>query len=266
MTPGTAQWIMAYQLSPIVLFHGIAEGIQGGGLPIISITEAQNYPSGLTGPGGALDLDDYFANFAPLPGGTLGENQIGNYPFANQTVAANAIIAQPLLISMLMICPARQTGGYATALSKMTALQSALAQHDSLGGTYGVATPKFLYTNLIRLRLVDVSTAQSHQAQNTYQWDFIKPLLTLEEAQAAQNSLMSKLSSGSQIQGQPSYSGGAASVGQPSSLAGTSIPAGAPLAGMNTAPVGAVTGEYSDPIGQTVAGLYNTAAPGGSPP
>jgi hypothetical protein len=237
MTPGTAQFTLSYQISPIVLCGGIAQNVQGGVLPIISITESQSFNAGIPSAGGPINLDDYFANFAPLPGGTLGENQIGEYPFANQAVAGNAIIAQPLVISMLMTCPARQPVGYAQVLSTMTALVQALNQHDSLGGTYTVVTPKYYYTNLIRLRLVDISSSESRQAQNAYQWDFRRPLLTLEAAQAAQNTLMSKLSNGTQINGQPSYSGGATSVGQPSSLAGSSIPSGASTAGTNTAPL-----------------------------
>jgi hypothetical protein len=236
MTPLSAAWTLSFELSPIVLCGGIAQYLGAGLLPIISITEAVDFVTGVLGSGGPPNLDDFFAHYQPLPGGTLAENQIGNYPFANQNVAANAIIAQPLTISMLMICPARQAGGYPKALATMMLLTSMLNQHDQLGGTYTVITPKGFYTNLVRLRMVDVSTAQSHQAQNAYQLDFLRPLLTLEQAQSAQSSLMAKLSNGTQIQGQPAWSGSAAAVGQPSSLAGTSIPAGAATAGINTAP------------------------------
>lgn len=235
MTPGSAQWILSYQLCPIILCNGIAQNMPGGILPITSITESQSFPSGVLGNGGPVSLNDYFANFAPLPGGTLGENQIGTYPFANQAVAGNAIIAQPLVLSMLMMCPARQ--GFAITGQIMATLVSALNQHDAAGGTYTVITPKYPYTSMLRLRLVDVATAESKQAQNTYQLDFYRPLLTLEAAQAAQNSLMAKLSNGTQIQGQPSYSGAATSVGQPPSLAGASIPASSSTTGANTAPL-----------------------------
>lgn len=237
MTPETSQFVLSYQLSPIVLCGGIAQNMQGGVLPIISITEAQSFDAGVANSGGPLSLDDYFANFAPLPGSTLGENTIGEYPFANQAVAGNAIIAQPLVLSMLMFCPAKQPGGYAQVLATMTSLKTALDQHDSLGGTYTICTPKFYYTDGIRLRLVDVSSGESKQAQAAYQWDFRFPLLTLQAAQQAQNTLMSKLSNGTQINGQPSYSGGVVSVGQPSSLAGTSLPSGAATPGTNTAPL-----------------------------
>lgn len=235
MTPGSVQWALSYQLSPIVFCGGIAASLPGGVLPIISITEASNFPAGVTGPGGQLDPSQYFATFAPLPGGTLGANAVGQYPFANQAVAGNAVIRQPLSVSMLMTCPAQI--GFADAQARMTALVSAFNQHDALGGTYVVVTPKYYYTNMLRLRMVDVASAESHQAQNAYQLDFWQPLLTLEQAQAAQNSLMSKLSSGAPIQGQPAYSGSPANTGQPSSLAGTSIPAGAGTAGTATAPL-----------------------------
>jgi hypothetical protein len=181
---------LTFEISPIVLTNGIAQNLPGQALPIVAITEAVNFPLGLlSGSASLASLDSFFAHFIPLPGSTLGDNQLGNYPFANQSVAGNAIIAQPLVISMLMICPTQNN--YLASLGTMMALQSALAQHDAAGGTYTIVTPKYFYTNCIRTRMVDVSTASSHQAQNTYQLDFVQPLLTLEAAQAAQSSLIS---------------------------------------------------------------------------
>ena len=234
MSPGSPQWILSYQLSPIIFCNGIAANLPNGKLPIISITEAGSV-SGILSSGGPYSLDDYFANFVPVPGGTLFEAEMGSYPFANQAVAGNAIIRKSLSLSMIMVCPAR-ADGFAAAQAKMMALKAAIEQHSALGGTYTVVTPKFPYTNMIHVRLVDVASGESHQAQNTYQWDFIRPLLTLEEAQAAQNSLMSKLSSGSVIQGQPAWSGPQTTTGQ-SSVSGTPIPAGSGTLGANTAPL-----------------------------
>jgi hypothetical protein len=232
----SSAWSLSYQLCPIILTGGIAQTIPGGVLPITSITEAASFPQGILNAGGPVNLDRYFAYFIPLPGGTLGENRIGEYPFANQAVAGNAIIADPLMISALMICPV-QDQGWSQKSQTMAALVSAMAQHDSLGGTYIYVTPAYTYTDLIRVRMVDVSKADTHQPQNCYQLDFRKPLLTLAAAQQAQNTLMNKLGSGTQISGQPAYSGNAAAVGQPSSLVGTSLPAGASTAGTNTAPL-----------------------------
>jgi len=238
MTPGTAQWILSYELSPIIFCNGIASQAPGGVLPIISITEADSFPSGILGAGGPIDVNDYFAHFLPAPGATLGENQIGEYSFANQAVAGNALIAQPLYVSMIMVCPARGADGFAVAKAKMTALVSAMAQHDAMGGTYTVVTPKYDYTNLVRLRMPDASTAQTHQAQNTYQIDFKAPLLTLEQAQQAQSSLMAKLGNGAMIQGQPTWSGTSPTVGQTGSLAGATTPAAQSTQGANTTPQG----------------------------
>ena len=285
MSPGTAQFALSYQLCPIIFCGGIAQNIPGGVMPITQITESDSFPSGLLSSGGPPSLSDYFANFIPLPGATLGENAIGEYPFANQAVAGNAIIAQPLVVSCLMICPARDPSGYAAGTAIMAALVSAMAQHDSLGGTYTYVTPKFFYTDLARIRMVDVSSAESKQAQNAYQIDFRKPLLTLQAAQAAQNTLMSKISSGTKVAATttpapattpgstptppptpdpvtglmpgeqvipPGYSGSSPSVGNPSSLVGTSLPSGASTAGTNTAPdAGMMPGEQIIPAGPT---------------
>ena len=76
-------------------------------LPIISITEALNFTVGILSGGENIELDDFFANYQPIPGGTLIDQDIGEYPFANQSVAANAVIAKPLKIPMMMICPVR---------------------------------------------------------------------------------------------------------------------------------------------------------------
>jgi hypothetical protein len=245
---GGAAFKLAFQLSPIILTNGIAANIPGGALPIIAITEALNFPVGILSGGENIELDDFFANFEPLPGASTVDNQIGNYPFANQAVAANAIIAQPLTISMQMICPARQAVGYATKLATMMALQAALTQHNASGGTYVIATPSFIYVDCIMTGMRDASQQQSKQAQNTWQLDFVKPLLTLEQAQQAQNSLMSKITNGTAINGQPTWSGLDNTVGQPPSLAATSVvPAATPLPGAGVAGTVGTPGAFGGP-------------------
>lgn len=230
LSPGSVAFRVAFQLSPIVFVGGIASFIPTG-LPIISITQALDFVEGLLG-GADLDLDEFFANFHPLPGSSLIDQQIGKYPFANQAVAANAVIRQPLQISLRMICPARGEAGYALKLATMTALQSAFANHNAQGGTYTVATPSYFYTNCVMLDMKDTSSNQSMQAQNTYQIDFEQPLLTLQDALQAQNNLMSQITGGLPISGIPSYSGIAPTIGNPTnpSLLGVgSIPASANL-------------------------------------
>ncbi len=195
----------SFQICPIFLSGGIAANIGGGLLPITALTQ----------PIPPLTLvplpEDFFAQFTPMPGATLIENELGRYPFANQAVAANAIIAQPLRISMMMTCPVRQVGGYPQKLTTITGLQNQLAQHAATGGLYNVATPSFLYTNAILLRLADASTGETHQVQTRWQWDFEIPLVTLAQAQVAYGQQMSKIASGVQTDG--SASGQQASVG-----------------------------------------------------
>ncbi len=225
MNIGLAAYKMTFNLSPIIFTGGIAGLIPGGMLPIIAITEALNFPIGLLGAGSDdLDLDDFFAYFQPLAGGTFIDQQIGQYPFANQTVAANAVISQPLGISLEMICPVRQAGGYATKLATMIALQTALSQHNASGGTYTIATPSRFYENCVMLRMTDTSGGQSKQLQERWRLDFTQPLLTLQQAAQAQNSLMGKITAGVPIGGDPlPWSGLTPTVGVPSSLAGSSI-------------------------------------------
>lgn len=231
-SPGYSQFKYSFELSPIILTGGIAGQVPGGMLPIISLTQGSDFDMGILSGSEDIDPDDFFANFVPIIGGSLIDNQIGKYPFANQSVAANAIIAQPLTISLTMYCPVRNAGGYAAKLATMTALQSALKQHNFSGGTYTIATPSYYYTNCVMTGMRDASNGESKQAQNAFTLDFEQPLLTLEQAKQEENSLMSKISGGTAIQGQPAWSGLPPTVGQPGSLAGSStIPAQGGAAG-----------------------------------
>lgn len=221
---------LGFQISPIILTGGVATNIPGGMLPIVSITEAANFVTGLLSGGTETSLDDFFAHFQPTPGMTLIENAVGHYPFANQAVAANAIISQPLRLSMLMICPVKSDGGYVAKLATMSALQAVLLQHNAAGGLYTVATLSGIQTNGILLSLKDVSSGETKQVQHTWQWDFEFPLVTLQQANQAQNTLMSKLTNGLPTDG--SLSGTGSTIGIPPSGAAPSVvPAAQSLSG-----------------------------------
>lgn len=234
---GLVAFKLSFQLSPIILTGGIAGAIPGGMLPIVAVTESLNLAFGLLGaPSGGDGLDGFFANFHPQPGSTLIAQRLGEYTFANQAVAANATIADPLVVSMLMIVPARTRGGVAVKLATMMALKATLDQHHQQGGTYTVATPSFFYTDCMMLGMRDVSPAALKQPQVAWQLDFRKPLLTLDQAQQAQNSLMSRITSGGAINGPPAWSGLGPAVGLPPSLAAPSlIPTSSGAAGAGVA-------------------------------
>lgn len=206
ISPGLDAFKITFELSPIILTGGVAT-FTGGALPIIAITEALSFTDGLLSGGADLDFDDFFAHFLPLPGSSLIDQAIGHYPFANQAVAANAVIRQPLMISMRMICPARGPSGVALKLATMMALQAALQTHNASGGTYTIATPSFFYTNCVMTSMRDTSAGDSKQLQNTYQLDFEQPLLTLQDAEQAQNNLISAITGGTPISFPPSLSG-----------------------------------------------------------
>lgn len=194
---GLAAFRLQFNVSPIIMTGGIASGAIGGALPALAISSALSFAQGLLNAGStALGLDDYFAFFQPMPGGTLIDQQIGMYPFANQSVAANATIQEPINISMMMICPAGRGGGYSSRLSQMTAIQQAFDQHNKSGGLYSIMTPSFVYTNCVMTSMTDMSTSSTKQVQNIYKLDFLKPLVTLSDAANAQNALMSKISDG----------------------------------------------------------------------
>lgn len=214
---GQGAYKLAFEIAPITLTGGVALNVPGGMLPLLSVTQAASF-SGLISGGTDVSLDDFFANFYPLPGSSLIDQQIGMYPFANQTVAANAIIVQPLQISMLMRIPVRDPAGYSTKLAIMASLQATLHQHNTMGGTYTVMTPCFPYTNCVMTGMHDVSSGETLQAQMAWKFDFIKPLISMEDANNVQmNAMMQQLSSGVQTDG--ANFGLAPTVGLPPTLA-----------------------------------------------
>lgn len=200
---------LAFQVSPIILVGGIAANTLGGMIPIIGLTgQLASFAQGVVS-SGSLNTDDFFARFVPIPGSSLISNAVGTFPFANQQVAGNAIITQPKNVSLLMIAPVKDAGGYLTKLAILEALRTSLESHCAAGGTFHVATPAHIFLNTILTSMTDVTDGSTRQQMVSFQLDFFQPLITQDAAQNALNSLMGKLTGGQQI--------------IPSGLAGTSI-------------------------------------------
>lgn len=199
MSIGRTLYQLAYEISPILLQGGIAESIPGKILPIVALTEGANFTAEALGGNLNIDLNSYFAHFEPMPGSTLVANEIGRYPFANQAVAANAIITQPLTISLMMSCPVKGDDGYALRLATMTILSQTIQKHVNLGGLFTVATPAYIYTNCLLRNLRDASGGGTNQKQFMYQWDFEQPLITETAAEAANSDFISKITSGVRV-------------------------------------------------------------------
>jgi hypothetical protein len=212
-TASRSAYDIAFQVSPIVLFGGLYPS----GMPILgllsgvgqAVTGAASGIGALAGEIGGLAYtglnliqgqDPYFARFMVMPGGTLLNNAIGKYPFANVQVAANATIQQPKNVSLRMICPAKGDGYYLTKLAIMTGLQTTLEQHNAAGGYYTVATPSFIYTNGILTNVTDITPGNTANPQTEWQFDFEFPLISQDQATGALNTLMSQVSAGQQPQ------------------------------------------------------------------
>lgn len=192
-------YIYSFQDSPITLVGGAAGT---GNLPISLIINASNYSGGITKPADAGT--DTFVSFRPLPGHTLIVNEVATYPFANQNTAANAVIAQPLNISIEMILPMTKELPYIQKLALMTNLKSKLDEHTALGGYYTVATPSYVYNGCLLVSLVDASDLEDGvQPQNRFIWNFVQPLITSQQLQAAQNQTMAKITAQTQNTGSP---------------------------------------------------------------
>jgi hypothetical protein len=194
-------WRTTFELCPIILSGGIASNIPGGMLPAVAISQAINFTTGLLTGNNVPNLDGFFAHFMPVPGATLIENQFGMYPFANLAVAANALIAQPLHLSMRMICPVNTTAGYYTKLATMTALKAVFDQHNNSGGLYVIMTLSYIYNNCVMIGMRDIGAEQTKQVQVEWQIDFMKPLVTLADASSTYNNQMNQINNGTQTNG-----------------------------------------------------------------
>src|SRR6516165_2241781 len=131
---------LTYQVCPIILTGGIASQIPGALLPLLSLFTGVGV-NNLGLPFDIGDLDDAFGAFNVMPGGTLQSQQIAKYPFANQWVAANATIREPLTLSIIMDAPMRGPNAWAMKQMIMTALKATPDNHNNAGGTYAVLTP-----------------------------------------------------------------------------------------------------------------------------
>lgn len=186
---GQSAFQAAYEYSPIFLTGGILGSVIP--VPITVITEALDVP-------GVLNKE-FFAHFKPLPGGTLADWQVAEYPFANMTVAANAVVQNPLKISMLMVCPAQTEGGYILKQAQLTLLQTVIQNHIQSAGTFTVITPAYTYTNCLLTSLRDITSPSDKQVQFMYQWDFVQPLITTSGAASVLGNLMQKVSNGTEV-------------------------------------------------------------------
>jgi hypothetical protein len=209
---GLSDFTLKYSVSPIILKYGLAN-LQGGSIPIVFYTSPGSV-NGLLQPG--VDLDDLI-KFDPLPGATIIDQLAATGPTANQQVAANATVTQPLGISLLMTVPATAKLPYGAKLKMLTNIQAKLAEHNSLGGLYTVATPSYIYDNAILLRITDVSGGDTKQRQVQWRWDFSQPLVTISDVQGALNGLMQKLTDQTPPSSTPGGSPGLA-TGQPTNL------------------------------------------------
>lgn len=178
---------LAYEISPIILVDGIAQYV-GGYLPITLVTEMFDIPG--------IENGEFFAHFKPLSGGTLADWEIAQYPFASMQVAANAVVQQPLKISMVMVSPAQTGGGYLIKQAILTAMKSIIETHILSGGSFTVITPAYTYTNCLLTSIRDITSPNDKQVQYMFQWDFEQPLITASGAQQVLGNLMNKFENG----------------------------------------------------------------------
>lgn len=221
---------LLYQITPIFLNNGIATNIGGGIVPIMALLNPNAYNILFSGGSGEFNMDSYFGIFQPASGGSLITQQIAEYPFANLSVAANATVKSPIEVSMIMVTPMKTQYAWAVKNATMTALKAALDTHNNMGGTYTVFTPAFTYYDMIMLGLSDMSNPQIALPQNTWKWDFRKPLVNQTDLVFAENNLYAKITGG--VQTSTEWTSALTALGLPASTVNQALGAGgtAPLA------------------------------------
>jgi hypothetical protein len=223
-----------YQINPIILVGGIAGQIPGGMIPLLSMfTTGATTSLGL--PFDIGDLDDAFGAFNILPGGTLISNSIAKYPFANQSVAANAIIREPLTLSVIMDAPMRGVNAWNVKRMIFTTLKMTLDSHNDAGGMYTVYTPAFQYDNLVMVSLTDNSRGNNSLPQNAWRFDFERPLVALTDLVGAWNQFMQKI--GNQLPTPGNISGSSPGFTSGNAILAQTIKTGGGLTGGTPPPV-----------------------------
>lgn len=193
---------LGFEISPVILCEGIAQAIPGGMLPIVALTQSASFVTGLlSGASNLTNMDKYFCHWRAAQGGTMLDYEIGRYPFANQTVAANALLAMPLQISLLMDAPVNENTGAMTKLVSHSALQATLKAHANLGGTFIVATPALIYSGCILKNVRDVTGGGGSDPtpQRQWLWSFEQPLVSEKQSDRAVNTFLNKIGAGDKI-------------------------------------------------------------------
>lgn len=214
---GFSLYKLGFECSPIILTGGVATLIPGQMLPIIAITEPLNMLNGLLSGTTILDLDKVLCHYRPNAGTELIKQEVATYPFANQTVAANSVIAQPKRVSMQMHCPAQEEGALFFKLGILTALQKVLETHNASGGLYIIATPGKIYTDCVMVSMTCNDGSETEQTQYAWNFEFIQPLISSADAASAQSSLMAKLTGQTQVTS-PTWSGTSTAAATPGGL------------------------------------------------
>jgi hypothetical protein len=193
-------YTLAFQVSPIIFVGGIAKGVPGNMLPFVAtIGELAGLAQGLLS--GGLGMSAFPIQFVPVPGQQAISQTAATYPFANQHVAANAVVQQPKSVSLRMIAPVRDTGGYLTKLALFSSIQTTFERHNDMGGWYTVATPSLICDDLLMLDMTDITGGDTKQQQVEWQINFTQPLITAEKARYAYSNLMAKMKGGQKTAG-----------------------------------------------------------------
>jgi hypothetical protein len=187
-----AAYDAAFQQSPIILSGGIFSSALGGVMALSGLVST--VVNDLTG----SDLLPT-VRYVPLPGATVINNTVATYPFANRFVAGNAVIRNPKNVSLMMIAPVNSVGGYLLKTATFMALQSSFEAHTAAGGTFHVMTPSYPYFDCLMTTMTDVTSGEGKQQQIMWQIDFVQPLVTQQQAQTANNGMMSMISGGQQL-------------------------------------------------------------------
>jgi hypothetical protein len=200
-TGNSTAFTLAYEWSPIIMTDGIFSWSPLG-FPIIAVTQALasagTVNASILSGGNIAPFKQPLFTWRPMPGSTLWESEVAEFPFYTNQIAANAQVQRPLRVSMLGHCPAGGGTPWVIKIATMTALQKVIQAHINAGGTFTVLTPSYVYTGCLLVNFQDVSAGETNQSQVSWQMDFMQPLITFPNVGGALSTFMTTIANGGQ--------------------------------------------------------------------
>ncbi|QCE32950.1 hypothetical protein FAI41_04700 [Acetobacteraceae bacterium] len=127
---------------------------------------------------GTDSLDDLMLDWESSPNnqGTLFDTTPPSDPQANAQAQDDNQLIKPSSMSIRMKTAPHTVGHYATMLGLIPLMRAIFSQHKCLGGRYVVATPSYIWTNMVLQKFADITEEPGKTPGSLFQLDFVQPV------------------------------------------------------------------------------------------